>query len=892
MDAMIGEALGHYRIEEKLGEGGMGVVYRAFDTHLDRSVAIKILRADAATSADRKRRFLQEAKAASALNHPNIIHVYDISSSDGTDYIAMEFVAGKTLDQLIGKSGLPVKDVLSYSAQIADALARAHAAGIVHRDLKPANIMVGEDGRVKLLDFGLAKLTEVTVDSDGATATIKQDLPQTEEGSILGTVAYMSPEQAEGKKVDARSDIFSFGSVLYEMATGRRPFEGATKISTLSAILHKEPPPPGEIAPNLPPELEKIISRCMRKDPDRRSQHAVDIKLALEELKEDSASGRISSASKVSDRTPARSVPRVAAIVLGLAVLLAAAGAFWFLKRRNPAAPARNDWVQITSFADSVSQPALSPDGRMVTFIRGSRTFFGPGQVYVKMLPSGDPVQLTHDDFEKMSPVFSPDGSRIAYTVGRGRFWDTWLVPVLGGEPRLWLPNASGLVWMGKSKLLFSEFKGTGLHMAIVTAEESRAGSRDLYLPPHERGMAHRSYASPDGKSMLLVEMDESGAFVPCRLLPFEGGSSGKQVGPPGAACTFAAWSPDGEWMYLSSNAGGAFHTWRQRFPDGQPEQITSGPTEEEGIAMAPDGRSLITAVGAKQSSVWVHDNHGDRQISLEGQAFHPRLTPDGKKLCYRIRTGNSSELWIADLDSNHAESLLPGFPIAGEVDPGASWSAGYDISPDGREVVLFSPDRAGKLRLWLAPLDHGSPPRQIPNVVGEQPLFGPGGEILFRKVEGTTAFLYSVREDGTGLRRITESPVIDVFGMYPDRKWVLLGVSPAGEVILPAGGGAPIVAHLEPPRWLRWSGDGTHLFVCDAGEAMGSRTYVLPLSPGEVLPASLRNAKDFLSEGELAKFPGVQIIPAGDVVPGPTADIYAFTRETVQRNLYRIPLQ
>ena len=308
MDPMIGQSLGHYRIEAKLGEGGMGVVYQAFDTHLDRLVAIKILRADATANPERRRRFVQEAKAASALNHANIVHIYDISSSGDTDFIAMEFVPGKTLHQLIGQNDhLPLSDVLKYSIQVADALARAHSAGIVHRDLKPANLIIDEDGRVKLLDFGLAKLTEKTIDSDAATATITaEDAPLTEEGSIVGTVAYMSPEQAEGRAVDARSDIFSFGSVLYEMITGRRPFEAATKMSTISAILQKEPPPPGSLAPSLPAELEKIILRCLRKDRDRRAQHMDDIKLALEELRDDSASGKRSLASKDGDQTPAR----------------------------------------------------------------------------------------------------------------------------------------------------------------------------------------------------------------------------------------------------------------------------------------------------------------------------------------------------------------------------------------------------------------------------------------------------------------------------------------------------------------------------------------------------------------------------------------------------------
>ena len=888
---VIGQALGHYRIEAKLGEGGMGVVYRAFDTHLDRHVAIKVLRPDAAGSAERKQRFVQEAKAASALNHPNIIHIYDISSVAGMDFIAMEFVAGKTLDQLIGTSGLPLRDTLKYSVQIADALARAHSAGIVHRDLKPANIIVTEDGRVKLLDFGLAKLTEKAADSDSATATIAtQEGLQTEEGSILGTVAYMSPEQAEGKKVDARSDIFSFGSVLYEMVTGRRPFEGANRISTLSAILEKEPRPLGEVAPDQPAELEKIISRCLRKDRDRRAQNAGDIKLALEDLRDDSLSGKLSPASKTGEQAPARKSFPLAVIVSAAALVLAAAAAFWWLKR-SPPAPARTDWVEITNFTDAVSQPALSPDGRMLTFIRGPQTFRGPGQVYVKMLPSGSPVQLTHDDTTKMSPVFSPDGSRIAYTAGDSQSaWDTWVVPVLGGEPRLWLPNASGLVWIDKSRLLFSEIKDGFLHMAIVTAEESRAGSRDIYLPPHERGMGHRSYPSPDGKSVLMVEMNARSTFDPCRLLPFDGKSKGNQVGPLGGQCTFAAWSPDGKWMYFSSNAGGVFHTWRQRFPDGQPEQITSGPTEEEGIAVAPDGRSFLTAVGVGQSSVWVHDSHGDRQISLEGQAFQPRFTPDGKKLLYRTRTGSSSELWVAELDSSHTEPLLPGFSVAGPVGGGSSWASGYDVSQDGRQLVFFSPDRDGKLRMWLTPLDRHSPPRQVPDVEGESPLFGPGGEIFFRKIEGTSAFLYSVREDGTALRRAAELPIITVFGVHPDRKWLLLGVKGEGQVLLPIGDGARIVTHLGAPNWLAWSGDARYLFVSNLNERR-KRAYVLPLSPGEVLPRSLRLHEGLPSEAELAKLPGVRVLPVGNVVPGPTADIYAFTRETVQRNLYRIPL-
>jgi serine/threonine protein kinase len=888
---MIGQTLGHYRIDSKLGEGGMGVVYRAFDTHLDRAVAIKVLRPDVTASPERKRRFVQEAKSASALNHPNIIHIYDIDTAklpDGpTDFIAMEYVPGKTLGQCIGKNGLSLRDAFKYGIQIADALARAHAAGIVHRDLKPANIIVADDGRVKLLDFGLAKLTErIDDDPEGATATMTaQEGPPTEEGAIVGTVAYMSPEQAEGRKVDGRSDIFSFGSVLYEMVTGRRAFEGATKLATLSAILHKEPKAASEIAPAVPMELEKVIARCLRKDPERRAQGIADIKLALEELKEQSESGKLSGQA-TAVRPLARPPRRLVAITAGVfALLVAAAGLAWWLRKRPASAPARSEWVQITNLPDSAVQPALSPDGRMLTFIRGPSSFITSGQVYVKMLPSGEPVQLTHDDVLKLSPAFSPDGSRIAYTVALiGQLWDTWAVPVLGGEPRLWLPNASGLVWMDKSRLLFSEIKDQRLHMAIVAAEQSRAGSRDLYVPPHERGMAHRSYPSPDGKWMLVVEMNERGAMVRCRLAPLDGSSPGQQVGPPGGACTFAAWSPDGEWMYFSSDFSGAFHTWRQRFPDGQPEQITSGPTEEEGLAMAPDGRSFITAVGLAQSSIWLHDGGGDRQISLEGYAFAPKFTPDGKRLLYLVRKGAASELWVAELDSGRSEPLLPGFAVA-LLAQGSLPT--YDISPDGRQVVMASPDSGGKLRLWLAPLDRRSAPRQIPDIEGEQPIFGATGEIFFRRVEGTSAFLFRVREDGGEPRKAIDLPVVGIMGASPDRNWLVLGTrASGGYTIFRVDGGAPLRIQVLSATVFGWSGDGKHLFVqgLNAGKA-----YVLRLAPGRLVPESI--VRGLPSEQEISRLPGVRVISASRVTPGPTADVYAFPRETVQRNLYRVPV-
>jgi hypothetical protein len=467
---------------------------------------------------------------------------------------------------------------------------------------------------------------------------------------------------------------------------------------------------------------------------------------------------------------------------------------------------------------------------------------------------------------------------------------------MLNPQPRLWLRNASGLTWLDKQTLLFSEVKDTDIHMAIVTAGEERAGERDVYVPPHIRGMAHRSYPSPDGKWVLIVEM-ERGPWKPCKLVSMSGASPPRQVGPRAADCTFAAWSPDGKWMYFSSGAGGAFHTWRQQFPDGPPQQITSGLTEEEGIAMAADGRSFVTAVGLKQSVVWLHDSKGDRQVSLEGYSFDPKIAPDGKRLCYRILKDAGSwygagELRVVELSSGNNQPLLPG--LTGGV-------RAYEISKDGQLVVAGVPDGDGKPRLWLAALDRQSPPRQIPNVQGETPFFGADGEIIFRLIEGSSAFPYRVNQDGTGLRKLAGNAIASIRGISPDGRWLLAmlvteeGVR-ASVAAVPMTGDLPVReifprSALEPR--LTWTPDARFLYIsvptADSMGGLGGRTYVIPLLPGQMFPPI--PARGFQSEAEVAKLPGARMIENYNVAPGPTPDVYAFSRATVQRNLYRIPI-
>jgi Tol biopolymer transport system component len=352
--------------------------------------------------------------------------------------------------------------------------------------------------------------------------------------------------------------------------------------------------------------------------------------------------------------------------------------------------------------------------------------------------------------------------------------------------------------------------------------------------------------------------------------------------------------------MYLNSNAGGAFHIWRQRFPKGHPVQMTSGLGEEEGMAMAPDGRSIVTSVGSKQSSVWVHDSGGKRQLSLEGYSYDPKFTPDGKKLCYRILNGalsssDSSELRVVELDSGRDELLLPGFAIFGR--PGNA----YDISPDGGQVVVAAIDREGKERLWLTPLDRRSPPHQIPNVQGAQPLFGSDNQIYFRAVEGRSAFAYRVRDDGTELRKVVDQPIARLVGISKDKQWLVVrlhGTKGTKVTAFPLQSGSPLQIGADGGEIgreinLNWSADGRRIFLtlpASAGEESAGKTYVLPLTHSHMFPDT--PVDGFQLAAEIARLPGALLMDEPEAVPGPSPEVYGFVRKSVQRNLFRLPLR
>jgi eukaryotic-like serine/threonine-protein kinase len=874
-----GFQLGPYRIEAQLGEGGMGVVYRAFDTKLNRPVAVKFLSDELADTAAR-RRFQREAQTASSLNHPHILTVYDAGEFEGRQYLVTEFVDGGTLKSWARAEKRTWQQVVELLVGVGDGLATAHQAGILHRDIKPENILVATNGYAKLADFGLAKLTgAMPEDASAVTETA------TRQGVIVGSIPYMSPEQASGKLLDARSDIFSFGSVLFEMLAGRRPFEGATGLEVLQAVIHRPPLPLAELRPDLPVGLRMTVEKALDKDPAERYQSMRELIVDLRRL------------TRLSGETPAaplfqtRGFKWTAALIL---VALVAGSAFLFFRTPSPGGREQPQYTQLTNFADSATSPALSPDGRMLTFIRGESTFFGAGQIYVKLLPDGEPVQLTNDDFTKFGPKFSPDGARIGYSTGidtkSNGTMDTWSVPVLGGQPQRLLTNAEGLTWSpdtsGQLRVLFSEMTGRGFQMSIVASTESRAGQRTVYMPP-ENGMAHRSYLSPDRQHVIVIEMGFN-SWLPCRLVPYSGSSSGNAVGPAPAQCTDAAWSPDGKWMYFSADTGSGVHTWRQRFPDGRPEQVTFGVTQEEGVDFAPDGRSFVTSIGTSQSTVWVHDPRGDRQITSEGYGFWPSISPDGKKLYYLVRTGGPQNyikggLWAADLDSGRRQRLLPDFHMQR-----------YTISPDGERVVFTAVDDKGHSPVWLAFLNGRTSPRRLTTMDAWDAYFGAPGEVVFEGDEKGTPFVYRVKEDGGQLQKLLPTPFLAAMGVSPDGRWVPAQDASAWGALMvyPAGGGAPIrvCASCSPPQGtdpappgMSWTPDRKFLYL-----KFATSTYAIPLQPGQMLPAL--PAAGLASKEALAALPGALLVSEQNAYPGPTPSMYAFVKISTQRNIYRVP--
>jgi len=761
---LIGRTISHYEVVELLGEGGMGVVYKARDTQLNRFVALKTL--PPGEGAEGRSRLLEEAQAASALNHPNIVTVHQVIRSDEGDFIVMELVSGRTLDRIIPRHGLPLGEALRIAVQVASALEAAHAAGIVHRDIKPRNVAVEGGGRVRVLDFGLATLTAgVGPDQDADLSALTTAAAVPAQGPA-GTLRYMSPEQIQGHPPDARSDVFSFGVLLYEMLTGRRPFDGDSNASVVAAVLKQEPAP---LPDDVPPELGRLVRRCLRKDPARRARHMDDVRLALEELKEDSDPGRLGapSATTVTGR---RATQRWGLAGLAATLLVVAGWALssWGTREDRPA-PRE---VPLTTEPGNEAMGRFSPDGSTVVFARWDADSL-TGTLEAKVVGAEGSQVLVEADPEwpnVWGPSFSPDGRWIAFYARRLVFEEPTairVIPRVGGEARHVAAirhmtfAETGVAWTPDGKWVVSQDRAEGekaFHLALVSVETGERrrlthpppdvfGDSGAALSPDGRSLAFTRYAVFGASDLYTMPLDE--AFAPA--------GEPRRLTGDGLQANAATWLPDGKELLFSSQhwhaatlwrvaaegstpprplglgGRGAFaadvdatgsrltytkrvwdlNVWRLELlrsglPAGPPQALLQSNLVDQNAVFSPDGRWIAFVSersGARE--VWLSDSSGERLRRLtsldsahQGMWSTPAWSSDGRWLAFDAIVGGDSEDVYVTDVESGATRPLTSDP-GRDLDP--TWS------PDGR-WVRFSSDRGGKEQIWKMPLEGGEP--------------------------------------------------------------------------------------------------------------------------------------------------------------------------------------
>ncbi len=759
---LTGRTIGHYTVMEKLGSGGMGVVYKALDVKLDRIVAIKFLPAARVADHKLKQRFVQEAKAASALNHPNIITIYDIEYEEGVDFIAMEYVRGKSLDQLISRSGMRLEETLKYAIQIADGLAAAHDAGILHRDLKPANVMVSDSGLIKVLDFGVAKLVKQW--STGAEDPTRP-LPvntglATEDGVILGTAPYMSPEQVEAQNVDARSDIFSFGSLLYEMVTARQAFRGKSQVATMSAILREEPTPPSEIVANIPRDLERIVVRCMRKDPSRRFQHMADLRVALEEVREESGTGKAVLAHSLRRR---RRWKRVS--VFAVAVVLLAACILWWRRtatsKKTTATGVETPIHEepLTTYAGWESYPTFSPDGSQIAFAWGDEEY-GNSDIYVQVVGSANPVKLTKDPARDTGPIWSPDGKWIAFFREVKDVREVRIIGPLGGPERkvTTVRGPTDAAWTPDSRwLIVSDRASMNEPNALFLVSREGEDRRRLTKPTGNIAGDINPAISPDGRMLafrrrvpLVVPLN---ADYTLQGEPRAVFTPRRDVAP--VDMFGLAWSPNGSGLIVSGTTVNAeYGLWRVPIdgsmkPTALPFARPGGPT----FAISRPDRSgtakVAYAQGVLDSDIWrLNTATSQNKKNLPERFIHstkldtgPQYSPDGTKIAFASTRTGKFEIWTCKADGTEVFPLtsMGTYSATPRWSPDGQWIAFdhrqdqwdvYKIKADGSEKpirltthaaldaipswsrdgkwIYFTSDRLGGSQIWRMPAGGG----------------------------------------------------------------------------------------------------------------------------------------------------------------------------------------
>ena len=757
---MIGKTISHYRILEKLGEGGMGVVYKAEDTTLKREVAIKFLPRQIASQVTERERFKIEAKAAAALDHPNIAKTYDIEESGGQMFIVMEFIDGEELKKKVIREQLSVNCVIDIAAQIAEGLKAAHTQGITHRDIKSSNIMVTESGQVKITDFGLAK--------------ISGEVQLTKTGTRLGTVAYMSPEQARGELVDRRTDIWALGVVLYEMLTGQLPFRGEYERAVIYAILHEEPDPVTKHRPDISADLAEIVKKALQKNRENRYPSAADLLRDLQRLKQtlnsfspqfagyESTSRRDQQAGPraVAKQKTKRTVLLFALSVIAASMAIVLYFMFFSESELEPDRPPMRTLL-LTNFSGQKFNPAFSPDGKAIAF-----SWNGPQQdnfdIYVKLVDAGTPIRLTTNTHGEFRPAWSPDGRFIAYVRITGtRKDEVYMIPSQGGAERKIAEYRSklfsSLYWASDGKFIFLsddwEDKGARIFKVSVETPDKREG---VTLPP-ENFFDHTPRVSPNGKMLAFVR-ESPAALRDVYLMSF-GDTEAMRLTFDGLPIEGLAWTQNSRAVIFNSNRDGVSRLWKVSISGGKPEKIPVGGLDmiEPTIALA--GNRLACQEIVVNENLWklsLMDAEKKALLIASSQRnMLPDISPDGRKIVFSSNRTGRYEVWGCESDGTVPIQLTT---LNSAHPQWARWS------PNG-ESITFSSETAGssESKIYIISAGGGTPRKLADKAV--QPSWSRNGKwIYFTAADGQ---IHKMAVEGSESKTVTTQG-----GITPNEAW------------------------------------------------------------------------------------------------------------------------